>query len=218
MTRVLADLGNSLALLQRPSWADGLLARRVSAAALVVLATVLFLRGDPNAERTEVVVAGHDLSPGHLLEPGDLRSAPLESGALPDGAVRDATAVVGATLTGAMRAGEIFTDLRVIGPRLAAVATGARDARIVPIRLADTAVADIVRAGDRVDVVGADEQNGQSGRPAKTLATDAAVVLVAGESRGRGTPERVVLVAMDAEHATAVAGASLRTALTVVLH
>ncbi|MFF7939923.1 SAF domain-containing protein [Nocardia gamkensis] len=221
MTRVLADLGRggwNPAGWQRPSWADAVLARRLLAAALAALAVLLFLRGDPDTERTTVLVAGRDLAPGRLLEAGDLRPAPREAGTLPAGAVADAAALVGATLTGAMRQGEVFTDLRVVGPRLAAAATGAREARIVPIRLADTAVADILRAGDRVDVIGAEDANGPGTRPARTLATDSAVVLVAGAGDGRGAAERVVLVAMDAEHATAVAAASLRTALTVVFH
>ncbi|WP_405160643.1 SAF domain-containing protein [Nocardia sp. NBC_01499] len=219
MTRSFADLGRGggprFGVWHRPPWADGLLARRLLALGLVLLAAILFLRGDPGAERASVVVAGHDLAPGHVLEADDLRSAPRESSALPDGVVRDPAAVIGATLTGAMRGGEVFTDIRVVGPRLAAVATGARDARIVPIRLADTAVADILRAGDRVDVVGGEEQGS---RPARTLATDAAVVLVSGPGDGRAGKERVVLVAMDAEHATVVAAASLHTALTVVFH
>ncbi|QIS06246.1 flagellar biosynthesis protein FlgA [Nocardia brasiliensis] len=216
MTRPFADLGREhFATWQRPPWADSLLARRVLATGLVVLAAVLFLRGDPDAERTTVVVAGRDLAPGHVLTDGDLRAEPRESATLPTGVVRDPTTVLGATLTGATRAGEVFTDLRVVGPRLAAVATGARDARIVPIRLADTAVTEILRAGDRVDVIGGAEQGS---RPARTLATDAAVVLVSGPGDGRAVKERVVLVAMDAEHAAVVAAASLHTALAVVFH
>ncbi|MBF6341819.1 flagella basal body P-ring formation protein FlgA [Nocardia abscessus] len=221
MTRALADLGRggwNPSGWQRPPWADIVLARRLLAAALAALAALLFLRGDPDAERTPVVVAHRDLAPGRLLEAGDLRSVPREAGTLPAGAVTDPAALVGATLTGAVRQGEILTDLRVVGPRLAAAATGARDARIVPVRLADTAVADILRAGDRVDVIGAEDASGSGTRPARTLATDAVVILVSGAGEGRGAAERVVLVAMDAEHATAVAGASLRTALTVVFH
>ncbi|MEV6322446.1 SAF domain-containing protein [Nocardia sp. NPDC051787] len=221
MTRALADLGRggwNPSGWQRPPWADAVLARRLLAAVLAVLAAVLSLRGDPDTETTTVVIAARELAPGRLLEPGDLRSAPREAGTLPAGAVADPAALVGATLTGAMRQGEVFTDLRVIGPRLAAAATGARDARIVPIRLADTAVADILRAGDRVDVIGAEDSNGPATRPARTLATDAAVILVSRPADERGAAERVVLVAMDADHATTVAGASLRTALTVVFH
>ncbi|WP_227996878.1 SAF domain-containing protein [Nocardia australiensis] len=202
----------------RPSWVDGLLARRLLATALTALAAVLFIRGDPNSERTNVVVAACDLPPGHLVTAEDVVSVARESGTLPDGSVTDMSGLVGATMTGAMRAGEVFTDLRVLGPRLAAVATGASDARIVPIRLADTAVAEILRAGDRVDIVGGEEQSGPTTRPARTLATDAAVVLVSTPGERHATPERVVLIAMDAEHATTVAAASLRTALTVVFH
>ncbi|MEU2039166.1 SAF domain-containing protein [Nocardia niwae] len=221
MTRALSDLGrggwNPLGR-QRPHWADAVLARRLLAVALAALAAFLFLRGDPDTERTTVLVAGRDLAPGRLLEAGDLRSAPRAAGTLPAGAVADPAELVGATLTGAMRQGEVFTDLRVVGPRLAAAATGAREARIVPIRLADTAVADILRAGDRVDVIGAEDANGAGTRPARTLAADAAVILVSRAGEGRQPAERVVLVAMDAEYAAAVAGASLRTALTVVFH
>jgi Flp pilus assembly protein CpaB len=197
-----------------------LLARRLLAGALTAAAIVLFLRGDPGADRMSVVVAAHDLPPGHLLESSDLRVADRESGALPGGAIRAPAPLIGATLTGAMRSGEIVTDLRVIGPRLAAVAGGAPDARIVPIRLADTAVADILRAGDRVDVVAADESDRSTSRPARTLATDAAVVLISGASGATPTrtADRVVLVAMAADNAAAVAAASLSTALTVVLH
>ncbi|MBF6546230.1 SAF domain-containing protein [Nocardia brasiliensis] len=216
MTRPFADLGREhFATWQRPPWADSLLVRRLLAAGLVMAAVVLFLRGDPGAERATVVVAGRDLAPGRVLEADDLRTAPREAAALPAGVVRDPATVLGATLTGAVRAGEVFTDLRVVGSRLAAVATGARDARIVPIRLADTAVTEILRAGDRVDVIGGEEQGS---RPARTLATDAAVVLVSGPGDGRGVKERVVLVAMDAEHAAVVAAASLHTALAVVFH
>ncbi|MGK8487277.1 SAF domain-containing protein [Nocardia asiatica] len=221
MTRALADFGRggwNPAGWQRPPWAYIALARRLLAAALAALAVFLFLRGDPDTARTPVVVAGRDLPPGRLLEAGDLRSVPREAGTLPEGAVTDPAALVGATLTGAVRQGEMFTDLRVVGPRLAAAATGAREARIVPIRLADTAVADILRAGDRVDVIGAEDASGLGTRPVRTLATDAAVILVSGAAEGRAAAGRVVLVAMDAEHAAAVAGASLRTALTVVFH
>ncbi|WP_280505076.1 SAF domain-containing protein [Nocardia farcinica] len=194
----------------RPSWADAVLARRLAAVALVCVAAVLLIRGDPGAARVPVLVASRDLSPGATLTEGDLATVAHEAGSLPTGAVGDPGELTGATLTSAMRTGEVFTDLRVVGPRLAEVATGAAQSRIVPIRLADTAVAGVLRPGDRVDVVGAQER-------AHTLAADAAVVLVAGSGdRDRAGP--VVLLAMDAEHAVTVAAASLHTALTVVFH
>ncbi|MFC3435990.1 RcpC/CpaB family pilus assembly protein [Nocardia seriolae] len=202
---------------------DTVLLRRAGAVALLVLAALLALRPDPAAGRTEVLVAARDLPPGQVLGEGDLHRAPRETATLPAGAVRDAGTLRGATLAGALAAGEIVTELRVVGPRLAAVAAHEPDARIVPIRLADNAVAEILRAGDRVDVV-AGEDTGQHGRPARLLAADAAVVLVSGAENGpgtgnaRGRTERVVLVALDSRRATAVAAASLHSALTVVFH
>ncbi|RDI51752.1 SAF domain-containing protein [Nocardia mexicana] len=219
-----ADLGRGprwdLAIRYRPAWADATLARRLLAAILAVLAGALFLRGNPRTEQVEVVVAARDLAPGRILDVGDLRRKPLPAGTLPEGAARELAPLLGATATGAVRAGEILTDLRVIGPRLAAVAAGTPEARIVPIRLADKAVADILRTGDRVDVVAAEESaDGAHGTgPPRTLAVDAAVVLIAGAGKTRGAEERIVLVALDATRATAVAAASLHTALTVVFH
>lgn len=223
MTRSLADLGRGsswrFALGNRPAWADALLARRIAAAALALVALALFVRGDPGGARVAVVVAAADLAPGRLLTTADLRIDHHESRSLPTGVVVDTADLVGATLTGAMRAGETFTNLRVVGPRLATVAAGSADARIVPIRLADSAVAEVLRAGDRVDVIGVEDAGvPDATRPARTLATDAAVVLVTGTAERRAGAERVVLVALDSEYATVVAGASLRTALTVVFH
>ncbi|MEU4315338.1 SAF domain-containing protein [Nocardia sp. NPDC024068] len=202
----------------RPPWMDATLIRRVLAALFAFAAVTLLLRGDPGGARVPVVVAARDLAPGHLLTAADLRQASHPPDAVPEAAVRDPSALVGAVLTAALRSGETLTDVRVVGPRLAEVATGAPDARIVPVRLADTAIADILRAGDRVDVVAAGTENPEL---AHTLATDAAVVLVsggAGDTAANRRAERVVLVAMDARRAAAVAAASLNSALTVIFH
>ncbi|WP_067816482.1 SAF domain-containing protein [Nocardia inohanensis] len=201
----------------RPRWAGAVVLRRALAAGLLVVAGVLAVRGDPSARRIEVVVAARELPPGHVVEAGDVVAVARQAEAVPERVVRAPEAVVGATLAGAVAAGEMLTELRVVGTRLAGVAAGAADARIVPIRLADKAVAELLRAGDRVDVV-AGEEGGSAARPARLLAADAAVVLVSGADSGRGKDERVVLVALDAKRAAVVAAASLRSALTVVLH
>jgi Flp pilus assembly protein CpaB len=143
------------AFADRPAWADGVLLRRVLAGLCALAAVTLFLRGDPAHARSSVVVAARDLPPGHLLAATDLRLASYPPDATPDGAAADPAPLLGAVLTAALRAGEVLTDVRVVGPRLAAAATGRPDARIVPIRLADTAITEILRAGDRVDVVAA---------------------------------------------------------------
>ncbi|MFR9753000.1 SAF domain-containing protein [Nocardia sp. 004] len=221
MTRARIELGRNSwnpSEWRRPPWADAVLARRLLAAALAASAAFLLWRGDPTTERATVLVASRDLAPGKLLEADDLRAVPHEARTVPEGASTDSAALIGAALAGAMRQGEVFTDLRVVGARLAAAATGTTEARIVPIRLADTAVTDILRAGDRIDVIAAEDSHEPTSQPARTVATDAAVILVSGKTDRRGATERVVLLAMDADHAVAVAAASLRTALTVVFH
>lgn len=205
-----------------PLWADGVLLRRASAVVLLAIAAVLAIRGDPTARHVAVLVAARELAPGHVLGDDDLKFAPREASTLPAGAVRESSGrggLHGGTLTGAVAEGEILTELRIVGPRSAAVAADSPDARIVPIRLADNGVADVLRPGDRVDVIAAEESGG-AGRPARLLASDAAVVLVSGAPPGGAgaREERVILVALDARRATAIAAASLRTALTVVLH
>ncbi len=71
---------------------------------------------------------------------------------VPDGSQSDVDAVIGAMLAGPARRGEVLTDVRVLGPRLAESVAGP-DARIVP--LADSALLDLVRPGDVVDVIAA---------------------------------------------------------------
>lgn len=201
----------------RPRWADATFARRLLAAALAALAAVLAIRGDPEPGRAEVVVAARDLPPGHRLTGDDLGRVVRPEESLPAGAIREAAAVLGGTLGTAVRAGEVLTDLRVVGPRLAVAATGTAEARIVAIRPADAAVADVLRAGDRVDVIAAaDDDQARAGPPPRPLATDAAVVLVTTGDGGRGR-ERMVLLALDAAHAPAVAAASLRTGLALIV-
>lgn len=225
-------LRDRLAWLPRPAWARATVLRRVLAAALASLGIVSMLRGDPDSAQTAVVVAEHDLRPGHVLGAGDLRTVYRATGTLPDGVLRDPGALTGRTLAAAVRGGETITDVRVLGTRLAAASTGDADARIVPIRLADAGVAELLREGDRVDVISTvDRDNGDGGEQmrikgaaapprATVLAPNAIVVLVSGEQPGgRGaTKERVVLLALPTRHATAVAAASLTSALTVVFH
>ncbi|MQY29771.1 hypothetical protein NRB56_53640 [Nocardia sp. RB56] len=182
-----------------------------------VLAAVLAVRGDPAAGHLEVVVAARDLPPGQRLTDADVIQAARPVDMLPAGAIRDSAAVLGSTLGTAVRAGEILTDLRVVGPRLASAAAGTPEARIVAIRPADPAVAEVLRPGDRVDVIAAAEDDQpRAGPPPRPLATDAAVVLVTGGEGGRGR-ERMVLLALDAARAPAVAAASLRTAMALIV-
>lgn len=193
-----------------------MLARRVAAGGLVLLAGVAALRPDPDDGGATVVVASHDLMPGTELTADDVRLETHSAPTVPDGSQSDIAAVVGSTLAGPARRGEVLTDVRLLGRRLAESAAGP-DARIVPVHPADSALIDLVRPGDVVDVVAATEGSTQA--TPHVVATDAIVVSVSAKPKAQSSnSERVVLVALPASSATAVAGADLVATVTLTLH
>jgi Flp pilus assembly protein CpaB len=200
----------------RPDWSRTVLARRIAAAGLVVLAGVAALRPNPGGDRAEVVVAARDLGPGAALTPDDLRLEKRLAATIPEGSQADLGVVVGSTLAGPTRRGEVLTDVRLLGRRLAESAAGP-NARIVPVRPADSALTDLVRPGDVVDVVAASD-TGSRAHP-RVVATDAVVVLVSAKQKAQtANSDRVVLVALPAASANAVAGAALVQTVTLTLH
>jgi Flp pilus assembly protein CpaB len=199
----------------RPDWSRTLAARRVAAAALVVLAAVVAIRSNPQGDRTEIVVATRDLASGVELTADDVRLENRTAATVPDGSQSDVGAVIGATLAGPARRGEVLTDVRVLGPRLAESVAGP-DARIVPLPLADSALLDLVRPGDVVDVLAA---GSAPDSVTHLVATDAVVVLVSEKPKGAGNRgDRVVLVALPGHAANDVAAAALLQTVTLTFH
>lgn len=191
-------------------------ARRIAASGLVLLAGVAALRPDPGGDHVRVVVATRDLSPGAELTTDDVRLENRSAPTIPDGSLSNVGAVVGSTLAGPARRGEVLTDVRLLGRRLAESAAGP-DARIVPVHPADNALIDLVRPGDVVDVVAA--SGGGAAPNSHVVATDAVVVLVSARQKAQGaTNDRLVLIALPATSANAVAGAALVQTVTLTLH
>jgi Flp pilus assembly protein CpaB len=208
----------------RPEWARTVLARRITAAALVVLAGVVALRTNPDDALSQVVVAAHDLGPGAALTADDVRLEKRAAATLPDGSQADIEAVIGSTLAGPARRGEVITDVRLLGSRLAESAAGP-DARIVPLHPADSALVDLVRPGDVVDVLAAANTGPETGpgtdanSRARVVATSAIVVSVSAKPKAQTAGnERVVLVALSAAAANALAAAALVQTVTFTLH
>lgn len=204
--------------LLRPGWSRIVRARRIAAALLAALAVILALRGDPHSDRVAVVVAVRDLAPGHTLTADDVVHVDRDRSALVAGTLREVDDAVGHILAGPVPAGEPLVDVRLLGPRVAAAATGFAEARIVPIRLADAGVGELLREGDRVDVLTVSDAAEGPLPGAHVLARGAVVVLARSGGSSRDRNERVVLVALEPDPATAVAAASLVSALTVTLH
>jgi Flp pilus assembly protein CpaB len=208
----------------RPDWTRTVLARRVVAGGLVVLAGIATLRSNPDGDRADVVVAARDLRPGTALTLDDVRIEKRLAATVPDGSPANLGAVVGSTLAGPTRRGEVLTDVRLLGSRLAESAIGPKagpGARIVPLHLADSALTDLVRVGDVVDVLAAPATDAPAAGQAisRVVATDAVVVLVSAKQKVQAAEgDRVVLVALPARVANTVAGSVLGQTVTFVLH
>jgi Flp pilus assembly protein CpaB len=203
-------LPERLSRLVRPDFARTVPARRIAAGVLVLLAGAAAWRPDPDDAARDVVVTVRDLDPGTALSATDVTLSRRPAAVVPDGALTGVEAAVGATLAGPSRRGEVLTDARVLGSRLAQLSAGP-DARTVPVRLAEAAVLDLIRPGDIVDVLGAPAAGGDS--PPRPVARDAVVVLISPAGN-----ERVVLLALPAAAANALAAASLVQSLTLTIH
>ena len=183
----------------------------------MVLAAGAALRPDPADGLTDVVVATRDLTPGVELMATDLRVESRSATTIPDGSQTNVGDLVGATLTGPARRGEVLTDLRVLSSRLADASVGT-DARIVPVHPTDAALLDLVRTGDVVDVLAVSEAaGGGTEERSRVVATNAVVVLVSAKSKETGR-DGVVLIALPRLAANEVAGASLSQAITLTFH
>lgn len=215
-----------------PPWLRGRKVRIALAAGLAVLALVLAVRPDPAADTRRVVVAAHDLAPGIALTAEDLTTAEHPARLVVADTPADPADLIGHTLATALAAGDPVTGLRVLGPDLARAAVGSEQARLVPVRPADPSVTDLVRPGDRVDVItvddpdpapvlGGDPAPPATGPPGTVLARGAPVVMIPGAGAPAGPTQTggpVLLIALPEAQATEVAAASLTRALTVTLH
>ena len=200
----------------QPDWVHSVRTRRIAAAALVLLAGVAALRTDPAGAHSAAVVAIRDLTPGVAVTAADVQIENRLTATLPDGTAADVGTVVGAMPAGPVRRGEVLTDVRLLGTRLTKSAAGP-DARVVPLELAQSAVLDVVREGDVVDIVAAPHSDPDAAP--RVVATDAVVVLVSAEPGGiAAAGDRVVLVALPVAAANAVAAATLVHAVTLTLH
>ncbi|WP_164703329.1 Flp pilus assembly protein CpaB [Modestobacter sp. KNN46-3] len=203
------------------------LLRQVAAAALVCLALVLALRPPPSppGQREQptvpVVVAAADLPAGTVLTAGDLAAAELPTGLLPSGATADVAGLTGQLLAAPVRSGEPVTDVRLVGPGLwSAVPAGQVAA---PVRLADLAVATLLRAGDRVDVLAAGAPGAVAAPVVEVVASGARVLTAptpeVSDGPTAGTPAGggLLVLAVSPDTAARLAAAAATATLTVTL-
>ncbi|WP_203568502.1 SAF domain-containing protein [Aestuariimicrobium ganziense] len=126
------------------------------AAAVAVLATISALR-PASPPTVEVVVAAGVIPAGTKLTPDHLRLVALPVKAVPDGALTDLSAALGATAIAPLPRGQVLTPQSLVEAGRALP----KGQVLVPLRLGDTSVATLLRVGDQVSVVSTDAQ----GRP-----------------------------------------------------
>ncbi len=125
-------------------------------AGLAVLLALGAVRSEPPGRR--VVVAAHDLDSGTVLAADDVRRVQLPEPAVPAESTDRVDHVVGRTIAGPMRRGEVVTDRRVVrADRMSGFPDGTV---LATIRLADADALSSLGVGDRVDVVAVDPEGG----------------------------------------------------------
>jgi Flp pilus assembly protein CpaB len=193
-------------------------ARRAGAVLLAAVALFLVLRPAPAPATARlpaavpVAVAAADLPAGTALSDEDVGVARLPPDVVPRGVVPEGRPLVGRVLAGAVRAGEPLTDARLVGPGLTALLPP--DLVAAPVRLADLAVAALVRTGDRVDVLAALPEAARA-----EVVAGGALVLAAprAPSENPDPAAGLLVLAVDAATAARLAAVSTTATLTVSL-
>lgn len=204
----------------RPGWTRSLLLRRLCACGLLLVAAVAAISAGRDDRLESAVIAAHDLTPGSRLTSADITVLDVDPATIPDGAITDPSVLTDSTVTGPVRKGEIFTDTRVLSSRLPMQLLGREDARLVPVKLSDLAVVDLLREGDVVDVLSIDESgDDQTNTATSVLVKNAVVALISAPPTARRTDSsRLAILAMPERDAHTVASATLAAPITVVFH
>jgi len=182
--------------------------RRPLAALLVAFAVLIGLRATlgPAPPTVQVPVATHNLAAGARLADEDVSMVAWPAALAPVGL---GSSTLDQVLASPVRRGEAITDVRLVGSELARAHP---ELTVMPLRLPDPAVVEILEVGDRIDLSAVDPETGA----ADELATDVLVLAIpppgAGDSNLTG---RLVVAGIAPASADAVAGATLREFITV---
>jgi Flp pilus assembly protein CpaB len=158
-----------------------------------------------------VVKAKSQLPGGTVVSGSDLVLDRVAASDVPEGVVTDPHALIGKTLAVPVAENQMMTPLTAIAARTSVLPGHV----IAPLRLADTALATLLRPGDVVDVIAADTQAEQ----AVVVAAGARVVTIPeppDEGPGPGPDGALVLIDVDIQTASAVAQAAASATLSIM--
>ncbi|RYP85058.1 pilus assembly protein CpaB [Nocardioides guangzhouensis] len=169
----------------------------------------------PPPTTVTVLVAARDLPAGTVLASDDLAATAFRPDSAPDGVAARGQAV-GRTLAAPLRRGEPVTDVRLVGPSLL---HGYPGLVAVPVRIPDPGTVDLLRVGDRVDLLVTETdasaaQRLAGGVPVLALPRDDAV---AGPVTGGVVSGRLVVLGTSPGLAGTVSAAAVRGCLVLTL-
>ena len=193
--------------------------RRPIAAVLAGVAVVAGLTAlSPKALPERAVwTAARDLRGGAPLTAADLALRRIPLALVPGGALTAGSTVVGRLLAAPVRRGEPLTDVRLLEPSLLA-ALGRPGDVAVPVRVSDGAAATaLAHPGDVVDVLAAGPLDDSSTSGPTVVASGVTVLSVPGRDAATGSDAGLVVVAVSPVQAAALASASARSRLSLVL-
>lgn len=196
---------------------------RLIAAALLCAAAGLTVHELTPAplETVPVVTAAADLPAGTILADSDLVTGSLPASAVPSGSAASVHDLAGKRLATALRAGSPVLDTSIVGPGLLAGSPPGTVA--VPVRPADQSTVQLLSPGQRVDIVLSTGNGYEEPAASEVLANDVPVLWKAGSTTdgsgllGRQESEGLVVVAASPTEATALASASSRGKVFLVL-
>lgn len=195
--------------------------RRLVASGMLAgsVALALHVLAPPPPPTVAVVAAARDVPAGERLTDRHLVVVRRVREFLPDGAIDRTSAARGATVTSAVRRGEIITDVRLVSPQ--AVSRLGNGLVAAPVRIADTDAVSLLRPGDLVDVLAAGAAETSPIGEARLVASAVRVLAVPpgaserlGSTLGDGA---LVLVSTSTATAVRLAGAAVTDRLSVVL-
>jgi pilus assembly protein CpaB len=172
----------------------------------------------PPAAAGPIVVAARDLPAGARLSGSDVRVIAWPADLRPPGAMSRPSQVIGRRLAGPIRAHEALTGTRLTGGDLTAGLPP--QLRAVPVELTSSAMPDLVRVGDRIDLLVNDQPDGDATPvpSAHVLAEGVRVLAVSGRPADPGADGEStgLIVAADQPTALRIAAASGRSVLATV--
>jgi Flp pilus assembly protein CpaB len=187
--------------------------RRLIAAVCAALAVAVAVQANaaPAPPTRTVVVAARDIPAGVPVRSADLTTREFAPESVPAGTV-GAAAALGRTTVGPVREGEPLTDVRLLQ---ASLLEGYPGMVAAPVRIGDPGAVDLLRVGDRVDVLAADPRAGT----ARVLTTDAPVIAVPAvrEDTSALTTGALVVLAVSDQTARTLAAAGVSAFLSVVI-